>query len=30
MNNKQDLIKWMTETRENLPFDSKAQLLKEF
>ena len=28
--NKQDLIKWMTETRENLTFDSKVKLIKDF
>ncbi len=30
MNTKQELIKWMTEKRENLPFQSKVQLIKDF
>ena len=28
--NKQELIKWMTEKRENLTFESKVQLIKDF
>lgn len=30
MNNKQELVKWMTEKREDLPFESKVQLLWDF
>ena len=30
MTNKQDLIKWMTEIRENLTFENKSQFLKDF
>ena len=28
--NKQDLIKWMTEKRENFTFESKVKFLKDF
>lgn len=30
MATKQELIKWMTETRESLPFESKVKLIKDF
>ncbi|MCE8169311.1 MAG: hypothetical protein I3273_04270, partial [Candidatus Moeniiplasma glomeromycotorum] len=30
MTSKQELIKWMTETREGLTFESKVQLIKDF